>query len=320
MPDRSLPGLRAGWEKVRDECVVLADRLETVRPLLIDTFLEWNSELREIGKLLIAARILECEGAHTHRRRVGTYDGKKNDWYRFLVHRLVYGCKKPDDLFRNKVHFITFNYDASLEFHLYRALSVIDILKGVDLKRFLSERLVHVYGSVRDGIPTAEVHDDDLFVGHDLATPLDRGKPITLQLAPRKKFLDRCFSASQNLRTVDQVEKELNAADLKRACAWTKEAEVMYLLGYGFDPDNSRRIGLGVIPNHAERRAIMFTNLDSVDTVNKRASTLWFDHNSVFLERSSFGNNPMRGFYIERSTKHVYGALAYDFDPLETRG
>ena len=142
-------GARNGWTTVRDECQLLIDRLIAVRPLVIDYFLAWNEGLRPIGKLMIAAAILECEAIWLHSRSnrnrlpglIGapekqTPDGRMtvdsvkhtDDWYRFVVYKLVYGCDKSADLLDNKVRFITFNYDTSLEYHLFQSLRAIDLL------------------------------------------------------------------------------------------------------------------------------------------------------------------------------------------------
>jgi len=104
---KGVGGAMLGWQRVSDECLLLAGRLQTVRPLLIDHFLAWNESLRPIGKFMIAAVILECEA---NRRQ---QDGR---WYRFIVHKLVHRCGTSADLLKNNVHFITFNYDASLEY------------------------------------------------------------------------------------------------------------------------------------------------------------------------------------------------------------
>src|SRR5580700_1792407 len=118
-----------GWRLVQAECRLLIRRLRAVRPLLIDHFLAWNENLRPIGKLMIAAAILECEAAKGYRK----------EWYRYIVHKLAYGCSKSADLFQNDVHFITFNYDASLEYQLSEALTSLDIMKQGDVEKFLTE-------------------------------------------------------------------------------------------------------------------------------------------------------------------------------------
>jgi hypothetical protein len=94
-----------------------------VNGVIIDHFLAWNDTLRPIGKLMIAAAILECEAMwlrvrkNQNRRHSGSVAPVEyhDDWYRFIIHKLVYGCVSSADLLENNVRFITFNYDTSLE-------------------------------------------------------------------------------------------------------------------------------------------------------------------------------------------------------------
>lgn len=173
---RGFEGARGGWTTTHDECRLLIDRLKTVRPLIIDYFLAWNETLRPIGKLMISAAILECEAMWlneqaNHNRRATLADAPmkpsaedvrridirkyRDDWYRFIVHKLVYGCQESADLLKNDVRFITFNYDTSLEYHLFKALMAMDMLKSSDVEKFLADdRIIHVYGSVRSSIPS----------------------------------------------------------------------------------------------------------------------------------------------------------------------
>jgi hypothetical protein len=194
---KGVNGHIAGWTAVRDECLLFIDRLESVRPLLIDYFLAWNEDLRPIGKLMIAAVILECEArwlklrANYNRRLIRLNDPMKpggeemkrldisryqDDWYRFIVHKLVFGCKESADLLNNKVRFITFNYDTSLEHHLYRALTAIDLLNHNDVEPFLShDRIIHVYGKVHESIPAKRDAIDLVTaegLGNEFAEPL----------------------------------------------------------------------------------------------------------------------------------------------------
>jgi hypothetical protein len=181
-------------------------RLQTVYPLLIDHFLAWNESLRPIGKLLIAAVILECEAKRSVR------DG---GWYRFLVHKLVYGCSESADILRNNVRFITFNYDASLENYLFAALTSLDIL-------------------------------------------------------------------NQN------------------------HAQVVYILGYGFDTQNNRRIGLDPILR-TSNKAVMFTNFGHIPAINKKASKLFFGNHDEFLSKDTVGG--LKDRYFEKSGRNVYEVL-----------
>jgi hypothetical protein len=149
--DQSLgiTGARAAWASAASDARTLSTRLRTVRPLVIDYFLGWNPTLQEIGRLMIAAVILQCEahfrqtGANINRRKaieaqpimltreqlMSHNISKYSDaWVRFIAHKLVSGIRKSPDLFNNLVTFITFNYDGSFENSLYQSLNAIDLL------------------------------------------------------------------------------------------------------------------------------------------------------------------------------------------------
>jgi hypothetical protein len=131
----------------------LASRLRQVNPLVIDYFLGQNPSLQRMGTLLIAWIILECEaayhkvGANINRRKLQANSPNpttrfiysddelklfKDDWYRFIIHKLVMGYTKPPELLSNEVTFITFNYDVSLERSLYNGLRSIEFLNPPD--------------------------------------------------------------------------------------------------------------------------------------------------------------------------------------------
>ena len=115
------------------ECDDLANRLDQINPLVIDYFLEQNQTLQSIGKLMIAWVILEREANHFETSK--NYNrpqpsNAKDDWVRFILHALLDNCKSIDHLCKNKVTFITFNYDISLERNLYTRLCAIDLFRG----------------------------------------------------------------------------------------------------------------------------------------------------------------------------------------------
>jgi hypothetical protein len=298
---RGIPGAIEGWKKVQEECQLLIERLKAVRPLLIDHFLAWNESLRPIGKLMIAAAILECEAVK----------GYRTPWHRFIVHKLVYGCSKSADLFQNDVHFITFNYDASVEYHLYRALASLDIIEKADAEQFLTKnRIIHTYGCVHPSIPT-----DRDFIDPSVARALgaEFSQPVNFDkdFEPRKQFLDRCLSAATNLKTIDPHDKEEDEASLRRAREWIESAGVIYILGYGFDVNNNRRIGLSC----AARKVVMLTNFGDRNTINKKASMLLTGTLGNFSTLTPIGD-PTRSYY-EKSVRNVYEAFEKDFEPLE---
>src|SRR5262249_14489545 len=78
----------------------------------IDSFLERRPDMRELGKVLIAADILRCENE-------GRFFNSDDNWYAMLVDKLDDSFDNLD--FRN-VTIVTFNYDRSLEQFLFVSL------------------------------------------------------------------------------------------------------------------------------------------------------------------------------------------------------
>ena len=150
------------WLRVADQCKLLTDRLRTVQPIVIDHFLAWNDSLQPIGRLLISGVIQECElywRENRYNPNVPQSSVNCNDWLRFVMHRMVYGSKQSNDLLKNNVHFITFNYDRSLESELSSKLRALDIVEEKDINGFLNrDRIFHMYGSIN----SSTVDDTDV--------------------------------------------------------------------------------------------------------------------------------------------------------------
>jgi hypothetical protein len=165
----------AEWRKrlsdAANDAGKLATRLRQVNPLVIDYFLGQNPSLQSIGTLIIAWIILECEA--TYIKNMGNINRRKlrqnspitsdrdiicvdlakykDDWYRFIIHKLVMNCSESADLLKNNVRFVTFNYDVSLESLLYKGLCSIELFYTSDIEKFLSHnRVMHIYGNIRD--------------------------------------------------------------------------------------------------------------------------------------------------------------------------
>ena len=76
--------------------------------LSIDRFLAFNPEFDDIGRFMIAAILLSCERT----------PHLKGDWYQILFNELTTeGPDIPVDL----LSVVTFNYDRSLEWYLFRS-------------------------------------------------------------------------------------------------------------------------------------------------------------------------------------------------------
>jgi hypothetical protein len=234
-------------------------------------------------------------------------------------------------LLKNNVHFITFNYDTSLEYHLYKALTSIDLLRSADVEQFLGyNRIIHVYGSVHrpdvEGpgllwLPPVDEHAIDLSVAQTLGQPFASPLNHADEFSPRKTFLDLCLGASANLRTIDPHDKEEDQESLTRARQWIADSGLVYILGYGFDRNNNRRIGIEPLLSNSPKnsgKSVMFTNFGDINTINKSASHLIYGNYESFTgERQSIHGDPLNGNYVEKSVRTVYEALEKDFYALE---
>ncbi len=313
------------------QCRDLASRLKQINPLVIDYFLGQNSDLQEIAKIIIAWVLLEREteagdrlvqggnNNHNHIRQLrgnprlsqrdgGKIDVKKckDDWYRFLIYKLTSNCINPEDLNYNKVKFVTFNYDLSLEANLYGALSAIDLLKKDGLnsvdKFFNPENFLHVYGQLKDDYKKFE--------------PLINAQNGDMPQRSRSyaEILNKCFDASRNINTIDPHEKPKNQDVINKAKKSLSDAKKVYILGYGFDKNNNTLLNLGkcLRPKQHNQKEIYFTNYNNYEIINKNASEVFTGNRSFYFNNSPAVQRVPYGTF-ERSIKNVYEALEQDF-------
>ncbi len=116
----------------------------------IDLFLARNPEFMVVGKWAIIFRILAAERNSTFREQMAN---RNHDWYSYLFEKLTDDLVKKEEYRRfceNKLSFITFNYDRSLEHFLYESL--LNSFHGIGSKRIVEQlsklRIIHVFGQV----------------------------------------------------------------------------------------------------------------------------------------------------------------------------
>lgn len=305
---------RKDWKNVAEQLSELRTKLMQSHPLVIDYFLEQNESIRTIGKLLIAWVILECEAVSKQKnidrkpRKKGEKPPKDN-WYRYIVNQLAQNAKISNDLFNNHVHFITFNYDTSLEQHLYSSLSHIDLFDEQDIKKFISERVIHIYGKISDNLDAQRFPEPNT---HCIYLPQDRPENKVPQF-------NMAYEASKLIRTINGTEKE-NTGIIEKSKTLINKCSRLYILGYGFDHMNNKRLELGTALRCDKNnyKNVFFTNFDDSNIVNKRISHLIWGHQDngkSFMPPNpySYGNN-RRPPYYEKSIRDVYQAFERDFD------
>ena len=320
------PNAKDAWRRTLEECEDLIDRLETVDPIVIDYFLGQNPLLSDIGKLMIAWVLLECEAIYRkHKVNLNRYENpditkSADNWYRFLVHKLVTGCADGNDLLRNNVSFVTFNYDVSLEYELYRSLKAISQFSEGNVidKFFEGGRFIHVYGKIRQNT-TDDLPDTTLDIFAKLGPGPTHVSPTAfIEFCQEfNNLLDISYEASKTIRTIAPYEKTASG-EITKAKETIMDANVVYILGYGFDENNSKLLGLydSLHIGKTQGKTILFTNFNDHNQVNKKASRVIGSPRAMLAGAPEITTTEI-GSHCEKSRRTVYDALAFDFDSPE---
>lgn len=295
-------GIAAAFRQGAVLCEEIREKIDDVNPLVIDYFLSSNPGIAEIGRFLIAMEILECEWVFNKMRKNQNRDRNatgNDDWYRFVIDKMIRDVRKPEQLLQNTVRFVTFNYDTSLEAELSWRLKRYEVLKESDVvDRFLAENVVHVYGRVAHEDGGADFSILPNFVNNGVTTSMEVRAHRTKYTA----ILNNVHVAAQSIRTISD-DKAVDIDEINRAKAFLSEGEKVYIFGFGFDENNCRLLQLNnsLTPHDHKRVHAMITNFGAVPKVEKLIS-------------SAFGAYKSQdGFRMDVADSDVYKALDHHF-------
>lgn len=176
----------------------------------IDFFLSHNMKYREIGKLCIAYLILD------HQRRLQNANKIKGGWYKLLWSEI-----NSIDIDKFDFSIYTFNYDRSLS--LYLKKSIMNMFGWVETDLSLQQYM--------EKIPITHLHGSVDIEAHGY------------QIEPLFEILtyDHLIKISAQISVI--YEAEINDA-FKKFHADIRYAEHIVFLGFGFHPDNIKRLQL----------------------------------------------------------------------------
>jgi hypothetical protein len=176
----------------------------------VDAFLEKNMEFMAMGKLFIASCLKQHENPD-----IPFHPGDAG-WYQYLFNRLI--GNEVEDISRNKLSIITFNYDRSLEFYLHQVIQYrfkIPDDKALDILHTIP--IVHVHGILGE-YPQVE---------------------YSLARVPLAEISDK-------IKIVHEINDNTGGFcndDFKRANDLLQKSERIFSLGFGFYKSNIRRLG-----------------------------------------------------------------------------
>lgn len=176
----------------------------------IDAFLEDNRDFRDIGKFAIAYTLKCFEDVYN------LFPPNESGWYKDLFNCLV--DKGEENIDKNKVTIITFNYDRSLECYLHHALINRFRKSGDDEASLLNKiRIIHLHGILGN-------YPEENYC-----------KPI---------MHEGLLKISQGIIIIDELndsKDQFCTNNYQIAHEALKNAERIFFLGFGFHEDNIRR-------------------------------------------------------------------------------
>jgi hypothetical protein len=186
----------------------------------IDLFMARNRKFSEMGKKAIVVAMMEHEKESRFREKAHY---PEQDWYTHLYEKMTEGMITPDSLpefKKNKVNFITFNYDRSLEQFFYESLrnSFSASPEEEIIKAFGSMTIAHVYGKLG-------------------ALDWESRKGTKYRSGCNLGLLKRAY---QNIRTIYEVGPN-DCAEMKELIA---QASRVFFLGFGYAKENLDAIGV----------------------------------------------------------------------------
>lgn len=255
--------------------------LEAHDPPTVDAFLYMNRDNGElvdgVRKLIIRQLLkLENRDAVLSRERAG-------NWYHTLFDYIGQGQDKrglAEGQLLLKI--ITFNYDLSLDYFLYRKLKGIfhqdEGLLNVVLSRF-SQNIIHVYGQLDSFQWQGGTRNNEEYGKYSELSD-NSGKNEFLEDSINKLY--------NNITSVGLPYHNNIVAQAKR---WLREAKYIYFFGFGFDRQNVDLLDIKNTTARAEKIYATTYRLNGSQNetleyaIKERASAVQYDEPISFLPR-----------------------------------
>jgi len=215
----------------------------------IDEFLRYNPDLRRIGKALICIALIPFESNRL------LFDYKKdNSWYFYLFEKMK---TIKENFGKNKISFVTFNYDRSLETFLYLSLinsyNISEIEAATLLKNF---EFIHIHGKLGNPI---YLNDEIIEYYNENPCSMFPENNITYDGDPRDGVLNNDtdkiyfrdyyptvtrFNVMESIKYIKIIHDEENSQEIKRAKELIDISDVTCFLGFGFHDINLKRLDI----------------------------------------------------------------------------
>jgi len=173
----------------------------------IDVFLERRPNLATLGRALIAGVIIER--GHVSKTWTG-------NWYEYLWQQLTRDAPTIDAFKRNDLQVVNFNYDTSFERYMINSIRAsYDVTLDAASSAFEAITVIHVHGKIPYKLAGRFV------------------EPIELTSEAVTTYADQIITLHQG---------EDNSPEFSTARHFLGKADQVMFLGFGFHPENMRRL------------------------------------------------------------------------------
>ncbi len=214
----------------------------------IDTWLSQNLECMSFGKIAIAAVIANAE----HFASSHVYE--PDDWYKWLINKMLRNTQTIAQFLDNKVSFITFNYDRLLEWRLGQFINNFyrdeKKIKDAAIDN-LCKRIVHVHGHLAfNGCDDLSLNIKGLAL--DSVPSISGGDAQQLKL---REYGERARELSQSIRIIgENVDKDHEYS----YTSLIQGADRIIFLGFGYDDRNLRLLRIDARAKQLLNRSFAF--------------------------------------------------------------
>ena len=233
-------------------------QLRSTNNVSIDKYLNINTSFYDEGILAIISEIFNCEKQSLLPPNVDN-KYKKNDWYSYLYQKMIQGLNTIDDILsinKNKISFITFNYDRSLEHYLFNTLYGLVKNAGVQKKQFAEIfckiPFIHVFGNIGNLPWQKGEYSNNLYYSKEW---VEYGSEI--------KDVDP-ISVAQHIKDKIQImyEKRQDNLEINNAKELILNADRILFLGFGYDEQNLEILDL---PELLKNKQVFGTAFNATD-------------------------------------------------------
>lgn len=205
----NLSALDHGYEEIQS----FLDELQHSGYTSVDVFLEHNTEFIPIGRRAIAASLLPLENPQNLFPPRVTSEGH---WYEYLIDRMGIGTEEWRS---NELSVLTFNYDRSFEHYFTTVIgNRMGLSPAEAVEEFQRIPFVHLHGSLGGSPPGVA-----------------GAMPYGIDLTP-----DNIRRAADEILVIPQVISALPT--FGEAEEILRRSQRIYFLGFGFLPENVRRL------------------------------------------------------------------------------